>query len=90
MRHDHGSSLGSKLRDGLEAQSAGHGGDIGEGLEDIGIAGVLTVIEQDDRSQETVTRNQSRHNVSLGVGDVGSIGSRSLHFVRATFSFLEV
>lgn len=45
---NHLASLGGELGDSLEVEGAADGGDIGEGLEDLGEAGVLAVVEQDD------------------------------------------
>lgn len=78
VRNDHGSSLGGKLAQALEAESAADRGDIGERLEDVGVADRVTVVEQNHRCRDGFTRHDSRDDVSLGVRDVGSKRSSSL------------
>lgn len=74
MRRHQGTSLGRKLRQGLEAQCAADSRDIGKRLEDLGIALRGTVVEENHRSDGRVTLgNNSRNDVSLGIGDVGSV-----------------
>lgn len=71
-------SLRGELSNGLEGHSAGDSRDVGERLENIGEGGVIAVVEQDHRCQSRVSGNQSRHNVGLGIIDVGCVFSGSL------------
>lgn len=78
VRNDHGSGLGGKLAQALEAESAADRGDIGERLEDVGVADGVAVIEENHRSHGRLSRHNGRDDVRLGVGDVGREGGRSL------------
>lgn len=84
VRNDHGSGLGGKLAQALEAESAADRGDIGERLEDVGVADRVTVVEQNHRRRDGFTRHDSRDNMGLGVRDVGSKGSGSLESISIT------
>ena len=74
----HRSSLSGKVTDSLEVKGAAHSRDVGEWLENLGVAGVVTVVEQDHRGESSLTGHKGGHHVSLGVVDVGCVGSSSL------------
>lgn len=75
---DHCASLGGKVAHGLEVKSAADSRDVGERLEDLGVAGIVTVIEQDHRGKGSLAGHKSGHDVSLGVVDVGCVSSSGL------------
>lgn len=74
----HRSGLSGKVTDSLEVESAADSRDVGERLEDLRVASAVTVIEQDHRGEGSLAWHQSGHNVSLGIVDVGCVGSSSL------------
>jgi len=63
----HFTGLSGELCDGLEVDSAANRWDVCKGLENIGVANGITVIEQDHRCQGGVSRDQSRYDMSLRV-----------------------
>lgn len=78
VRNDLNSSLIGKLAQGLEGKRAADRGDVGERLEDVGVADGVAVIEENHRSHGRLSRHNGRDDVRLWVGDVGREGGRSL------------
>ena len=78
MRDDHSSSLIGKFAQGLKAERVADSGNIGERLEDIGVADRVTVVEQNHRCHGSLARDHGRDYMSLGVGDIGRERSSSL------------
>lgn len=77
---DHLSKLSRELGGGLEAQRAGVDGNVGEGLEHFRISSVRAIVEENSRGESRLAggRCESRDNVTLRVGNVGSKGRDSL------------
>lgn len=76
--HNHLASLRCKLRNSLKADRATDRRNVGKRLENLRVAGSITVVEEDYRGQSRVTGYQRRDNVGFRVGDVGRILCGSL------------
>lgn len=85
VRNDHGSGLIGEFADGLEGERVADSGDIGKRLEDIGVADRVTVIEQNHRRHGSLSRDDGRDNMGLGVRDIGRERSSSLSSQHPTY-----
>lgn len=85
INHHYGCFSG-KFGDRLEVKGAANSWDIGERLEDIGVADGVTVVEQNHGGESSLAGQKGRYNVRLGVIDVRCVSSRSLMTVVSNHS----